>query len=115
MELTLRNGERITLDWNPIVLEYLEDYEGGIEQLKKDTENEKCRFRAFNFIIYCIISAVYPKELGYAEAVSLVDINDLDRIITFIIQNVNNIKLANNQKENKKYPQIHINNRKHRK
>ena len=36
MEIVLRNGEKIKLDWNPIVLEYLEEYEGGLEQLKKD-------------------------------------------------------------------------------
>lgn len=92
MEIVLKNGEKIKLDWNPIILEYLEEYEGGLEQLKKDIESKECRFRTFNFMIYCLISAIYPKELGYREAISLVDVNDYDRIVVFIVQNVNNIK-----------------------
>ncbi len=91
MEITLRNGEIINLDWNPIILEYLEEYEGGIEQLRKDIENKNCRFRTFNFITYCVIAAVYPREISYTEAVSLVDINDLDKIVNFIVQNVNSM------------------------
>lgn len=92
MEIVLKNGEKIKLDWNPIILEYLEEYEGGLEQLKKDIESKECRFRTFNFMIYCLISSIYPKELGYREAISLVDVNDYDRIVVFIVQNVNNIK-----------------------
>ena len=92
MEITLRNGEKITLDWNPIVLEYLEDYEGGIEQLKKDIATKNHQFRTFNFVIYCVISAIYPEELSYREAVSLVDINDIDKIVMFIVKNVSELK-----------------------
>ena len=117
MDIVLRNGEKIKLDWNPLVLEYLEEYEGGIEQLKKDVEDKNCRFRTFNFIIYCVISAVYPRELSYSEAVSLVDINDLDRIVVFIVQHVNTMKSINvigtNQNINR-FPKRY-NNRHHRK
>ncbi len=102
MEIILRNGEKIKLDWNLMVLEYLEEYEGGLEQLKKDVEDKSRRFRTFNFIIYCVISAIYPEELSYNEAISLVDINDLDKIVFFIIQNINNIKLENNLVDNEK-------------
>ena len=100
MEITLRNGENIVLDWNPIILEYLEEYEGGIEQLRKDVENKNCRFRTFNFIVYCVISAVYPEELSYTEAVSLVNINDLDKIVNFIVENVNNMTQLENKNVN---------------
>lgn len=110
MEIVLRNGEKINLDWNPIVLEYLEEYEGGIEQLKKDVENKNYRFRAFNFTTYCLISAVYPKELTYKDAISLVNINDLDRIVVFIVQNINNIKLAETINDNERQ---NINKRSH--
>lgn len=100
MEITLRNGENIQLNWNSLILEYLEEYEGGIKQLKKDVESTNCRFRAFNFIIYCIMSISYSEELGYKEAVSLVDINDIEKIVDFIVENMNNIKLSN-QKNNR--------------
>lgn len=98
MEITLRNGEKINLDWNPVVLEYLEEYDGGIEQIKKDIENENTRFRAFNSILYSAICAVYPEELTYKQAVGLVDINDIEKIADFIIKNMNQIKLSNSQK-----------------
>lgn len=117
MEIVLRNGEKIQLDWNPIVLEYLEEYDGGLEQLKKDVENKNCRFRTFNYIVYCVISATYPEELSYREAVSLVDINDLDKIVTFIVQHVNNMTIKHTQVANKnirRYPQRYDNNKHHR-
>ena len=92
MEIILRNGEKILLDWNPIVLEYLEEYENGIEQLIEDVQTEECRFKTFNFIVYCILSAVYPRELGYREAVSLVSINDLEDIAEFVMENLSSMK-----------------------
>lgn len=112
MEIVLKNGEKITLDWNPIVLEYLEDYEGGIEQLREDIDKTDSRFRVFNFIIYCLISAVYPKDLGYREAVSLVSPNDLDKIIEFIIKNISKTKVIDNFNQEKKTTERKIN--KHR-
>ena len=117
MEITLRNGETIKLDWNPLVLEYLEDYEGGIEQLKIDVQDERHRFRTFNFILYCVVSVVYPEELTYKEAVSLVDVNDIDRITTFIVEHVNDMKLSNEEQEStkkSKHKQITANVKPHR-
>ena len=102
MEITLRNGEVINLDWNPLILEYLEDYEGGIEQLKIDIQNKKQNFRTFNFMLYCVVSVAYPEELTYKEAVSLVDINDIERITTFIVEHVNNMKLSNSGQQDAK-------------
>lgn len=99
MEITLRNGEKLTLDWNPIVLEYLEDYDGGIKKLQEDIGDEQHRFRTFNFIIYCIVSANYPHELEYREAISLVKIDDLDKIIQWTISNFNNINIKPEPKE----------------
>lgn len=113
MEITLRNGEKINLDWSPLVLEYLEDYEGGIEQLQEDVQDEKYRFRTFNFILYCVVSVAYSEELTYKEAVSLVDINDIDRIITFIVEHVNNMRLK--QEESSKHTQIKTKAKPHRK
>ena len=95
MRITLKNGETVDLIWSAIVLEYLEDYEGGIKQLQKDIEEQNGNFRTFNFVIYSMLSAVYPKRLSYREAVGLVDINDYDKIITFIVQNVSALKSTN--------------------
>ncbi len=115
MEITLKNGEKILLDWNPIVLEYLEDYEGGIEQLKADIGEKQLRFRTLNFVIYCMVSSVYPEELTYREAVSLVQVNDLDRIVDFIVKNVNSLSISKkNTKDQQKLEKFPRNYKKHR-
>ena len=108
MEIELRNGKKIILEWSPIVLEYLEDYEGGIKQLINDLEKEEYRFRTFNFIVYSIVSAVYPEELTYREIVSLVNINDLEKIIDFVLSKFNEMQLTHkndliNSNQNYKY------------
>ena len=41
MEIELKNGEKIILEVTSLFLEYIEDYEGGLEQLKKDAEGQK--------------------------------------------------------------------------
>lgn len=90
MEILFKTGKKLNLDWNPLVLEYLEDYDGGLEQLKNDLESKEIPFRVFNFIIYCFISAVYPEEIGYREAISLVEPNDYEKIVNFAIEKINN-------------------------
>lgn len=107
MKITLKNGEEINLEWNAVVLEYLEDYEGGIEQLKQDIETKKHNFKTFNFVIFCMLSAVYPSELRYREAVGLVNINDYDKIITFVVENVNNTTVNNNDNTERKLSIYH--------
>lgn len=93
MKIVLKNGENVDLDWNPIVLEYLEDYEGGIGKLIEDIKDETCRFKTFNFVIYSMLLAIYPKELSYRQAVSLVNINDYEHIADFIISNFENTNI----------------------
>ena len=100
MEITLRNGENITLDWNPIILDYLEEYNGGIAKLKEDIEKVNCRFLAFNHILYSVVNASYPEELTYRQAVSLVNINDIDKIVDFIVKNVAEVKTDNVEEKN---------------
>ena len=41
MEIDLKNGEKLILEVTPLILEYFEDYKGGIEQLKKDALGQK--------------------------------------------------------------------------
>lgn len=38
MEIELKNGERLILEVTPLMLEYVEEYKGGIEQLVKDAK-----------------------------------------------------------------------------
>lgn len=43
MEIELKNGEKIILEVTSLFLEYIEDYEGGLEQLKKMQKDKKIK------------------------------------------------------------------------
>ena len=94
MEIELKNGEKITLEVTPLILEYIEDYKGGINQLKKDSEGKldsngyTRNMRATNHILYSIIASNYNEPLTYRQAVPLVKFEDVDKIIEFVIKNI---------------------------
>lgn len=106
MEIELKNGKRLTLEVTPLLLEYIEDYEGGIEQLKKDAQGQKDKngytktMSATNQLIYAIIASNYHEPLTYRQAVRLVKLEDIEEIVSFTIQNTPNInKNTNTPKE----------------
>lgn len=103
MEIQLRNGERLNLEVTSLLLEYIEDYKGGIEQLLKDAQGQKdangCTrsMYATNQLLYAIIASNYDKPLTYRQAVRLVKLEDIDRILDFIIKKIPSIKSIQNQ------------------
>lgn len=92
MEIQLKNGQNLILEVTPLFLEYIEDYEGGLEQLKKDAQGEKDRngctktMYATNQILYAIIASNYNENLTYKQAVRLVKLEDIEKIIEFVIR-----------------------------
>lgn len=94
MEIELKNGEKIFLEVTPLILEYLEDYDGGVEQLKKDARGVKDvngytkTMYAANQLIYALIASNYDKPLTYRQAVRLVKIEDVTKIADFVINNI---------------------------
>lgn len=94
MEIVLKNGETIILEITPLIFEYIEEYEGGLEQLKKDAKlsnDEKTSTKymyATNHLIYSVIASNYDKPLTYRQAVKLVRIEDMEKIIKFIAENI---------------------------
>ena len=94
MEIELKNGEKIFLKVTPLILEYLEDYDGGVEQLKKDARGVKDvngytkTMYAANQLIYALIASNYDKPLTYRQAVRLVKIEDVTKIADFVINNI---------------------------
>lgn len=98
MEIELKNGEKIILEVSSLMLEYLEDYRGGIEQLKKDAqggidENGYTKtMYATNQLLYAIVASNYDLPLTKRQAVRLVKLEDVDKIIQFIICNIPNNK-----------------------
>lgn len=111
MEIELKNGEKIILEVTSLFLEYIEDYEGGLEQLKKDAEGQKDKngytktMYVTNQILYAIIASNYDEPLTYRQAVRLVKLEDIESIVNFVISNTPDIKKGNT---------INMNNSKHR-
>ena len=103
MEIELKNGEKLILKVTPLLLEYIEDYEGGIEQLEKDAQGQKgingCTRRAYatNILLYAIIASNYDKPLTYRQAVRLVKWEDIDKIINYLYKNIPNLDLQGNK------------------
>lgn len=102
MEIQLKNGKRLILEVTPLFLEYIEDYEGGLEQLEKDAQGEKDEngykktMYATNQILYAIIASNYDEHLTYKQAVRLVKLEDIETIIEFVISNTP--KLSNEKR-----------------
>nr|DAW02274.1 MAG TPA: hypothetical protein [Caudoviricetes sp.] len=108
LEIQLKNGENIILEVTPLLLEYIEDYEGGIEQLKKDAQGQKDKngytktMYATNQLLYAIIASNYSTPLTYRQAVRLVKLEDMEKIVNFVIDNIPNTK-----NDNKEYTHIY--------
>ena len=98
MEIELKNGEKLTLEVSPLILEYVEDYEGGIEQLKKDAQGQKDingytrKMYATNHLLYAMVASNYPTPLTYRQAVQLVKLEDVEKIIEFANENIPQIR-----------------------
>lgn len=98
MEIELKNGEKLILEVSSLLLEFLEDYKGGIEQLKKDAQGDKDEngytrtMYATNHLIYAIIASNYDAPLTYRQAVRLVKLEDIDKIANFVIKSIPNLK-----------------------
>lgn len=97
LEIQLKNGENIILEVTPLLLEYIEDYEGGIKQLKKDAQGQKDKngytrtMYATNQLLYAIIASNYNTPLTYRQAVRLVKLEDIEKIVKFVIDNTPNV------------------------
>ncbi len=112
MEIELKTGEKLTLEVSSLLLEYLEDYEGGIEQLRKDSQGQKDKngytksMRATNHLLYSIIASNYPELITYREAVRLVKLEDINKIADFVIKNTPSLRkeeIINKQKREFKH------------
>ncbi|MDE8065807.1 hypothetical protein PT067_07660 [Erysipelothrix rhusiopathiae] len=86
MILTLKNGTNIKLEWNYLVLEYLEEREGSIELLQDRINelNTRSQVRLSNSFVYAVIQANHDDVLTYKQAIRLVNPNDYAKVFNFI-------------------------------
>ena len=103
MEIQLKNGERLNLEVTSLLLEYIEDYKGGVNQLLKDAQGEKNEngytrsMYATNQLLYAVIASNYDKPLTYRQAVRLVKLEDIKDILNFVVENIPNDILEQGQ------------------
>ncbi len=86
--ITLKNGKKIELEWSFLVMQYLEDYEGGLKQLKIDMKQKKNLLKIESLFIYAAVRANYDEKLGYQEAIRLVKMEDINTINKFFEENL---------------------------
>lgn len=107
MIITLKNNKNIKLEWNFLVLEYLEEYETpegrGIVQLERDIKMKKNLLKINNIFVYALVSACSNELLTYRDTLRLVKVDDYSKIIEFIKKNTDNYE--NFKKKGKKYTQ----------
>lgn len=96
MNLTLKNGETINLEVGPLFLEYLDDYEGGIEQLIADWKAKENLMYIINFFAYSIIAANYNRPIEKRDSLKLIGIEDLEKISNFISEKLPDIENTTN-------------------
>lgn len=85
--ITLKNGAKLELQWSFLIMQYLEDYEGGLKKLKEDMRRKQNLLKIQSLFIYAAVRANYDETLGYQEAVRLVDMNDINKINKFYEDN----------------------------
>lgn len=86
--ITLRNGQNIELVWSFLMMQYLEDYEGGLKKLQKDMRTRQNLLKMQSLFIYATVRANYDEKLGFQEAVRLVDVKDIEKINKFVRENL---------------------------
>lgn len=69
-------------------MQYLEDYEGGLKQLKIDMKQKKNLLKIESLFIYAAVRANYDEKLGYQEAIRLVKMEDINTINKFFEENL---------------------------
>ena len=83
MIIKLINNVNIDLKWSFLVLEYLEEYPGGIKQLKADAKAKRNIMKLQNHLIYSAIRGNYDEPLSYNETIRLFQMSDLPKITKF--------------------------------
>ena len=85
--ITLKNGEKIELQYSFLIMQYLEEYDGGLKKLKNDLEKKINLVKIQSLFIFAAVRANYDEKITFQEAVRLVDMKDLPKINQFYKKN----------------------------
>lgn len=89
--LILKNGKHVQLEWSFLILEYLEDYPGGLKALRKDIQLRQHEIKVNNTLCYAVLRANLDEPITYTEALKLLDLKGLKTILKFIEKNENEL------------------------
>lgn len=83
LQITLKNSDNVRLEWNMLVMQYVEEQIGGINKLtKKYMKNNE--IKVMNIFTYALLQANYDEELTYRQAIELVKFDDMEDISNFV-------------------------------
>lgn len=85
--LILKNSKHINLEWSFLVLEYLEEYPGGIRELRKDIKLKRNEIKVNNMLCYAVVKANIDEVLTYNEIIKLLDLKAIRKILEFVKSN----------------------------
>ena len=92
MEICLKNGEKIKIEISPLYLEYLDDYDGGINQLILDWRKKKNQLYIVNFFVYAMIASNLSRPISYRDALKMIEMEDFERVVTYISENFEKVE-----------------------
>lgn len=85
--IILKNGKRVQLEWSFLVLEYLDEYPGGVRAIQKAMKLHQNEIKLTNMLCYAIIRANIEEPLTYLEVIKLLDIKSVRTILKFVEEN----------------------------
>lgn len=103
MKLKLTNGEELEIILTPLILEYLEDYDGGIEGITNDINADRKLGYVANHFVYSLIASNLNHPIDYRQALNLVRFEDIGKLANFVIDNSESIKQTKESIKNKHF------------
>lgn len=108
VRITLKNGVNVRLEWNYLVLQYIEEEFGGTTKLNEEYINDN-QVKTMNTFVYGLLQANMDEELTFKQAVRLVKPEDMPKIFEFVKKE---IEKSNKVVESKNYIAQQANKRK---
>lgn len=77
MQIKLKDGQELNIEMNLKVFQYLNEYENGVEGLKKNLWND------YNHIIYSVVKANVDDSVDVKKIIPLIKFEDNLKILDF--------------------------------
>jgi len=92
MQITLKNGETVRLTWNWLTVERIEEVVGSLEGLTEKGMKKRGQAKTAGDIVYAVVQSSLDKEYPRNHLLSLIDVDDFEKIIEFVAKNEDETK-----------------------